>query len=289
MVILYSVDWNLTWATVGSIATVLAVISSFVVLFLQRRFDNKRILAENEPRVALGSFHPEFLTDEIGDYFGTDVSFAENPFQKSKVEIPIVNVGKTPISNIQVKISSPTLKKIIDEWEKVGINSKLNISFFTQLYAIYGDNFDIKYEIIDTNSKRKNIASKTVQTYRIGPIISGEKYLLKLTSREELYIQYILFMLNDRQFKINTSSEEGTGINLVEPQSNHSYFYGFRFDLKYTDYLGKQHNEEYYLGLFSAGFKTSIIRRFSEEGNEIKKLYNWYLAPVDKEQIKTHL
>lgn len=133
---------------------------------IQKIHKLERILAENEPRVALGSFHPEFLTDEIGDYFGTDVSFAENPFQKSKVEIPIVNVGKTPISNIQVKISSPTLKKIIDEWEKVGINSKLNISFFTQLYAIYGDNFDIKYEIIDTNSKRKNIASKTVQTYR---------------------------------------------------------------------------------------------------------------------------
>ena len=172
-----NIDWNLTWSMVGSIATALAVITSFVVLFLQRYFDNQRNKKkEMKGRISLGSFYPEFSKDEIGYYFDTDSSIKVNPFMSSGVSIPIINVGKTPVSEVEIKVTFPAFDKIIKSWEKDGLNSPLIFHGFTQIYAKYIDTNRIKYNIIYNDHKKEVVFSHDSRRYRIGPIISGEVF-----------------------------------------------------------------------------------------------------------------
>ena len=278
-----NIDWNLTWSMVGSIATALAVITSFVVLFLQRYFDNQRTKKENEGRISLGSFYPEFSKDEIGYYFDTDSSIKVNPFMSAGVSIPIINVGKTPVSEVEIKVTFPAFDKIIKSWEKDGLNSPLIFHGFTQIYAKYIDTNRIKYNIIYNDHKKEVVFSHDSRRYRIGPIISGESFLLKLSSREELYIQYLLFILNQRSRRENTPN--GIGVSLGENKSTSEYFRGFKFQITFNDYVGNQISKDIYLGLFDEGFKE-----FHSHSNDVnEKIQRWYLAPVDYNHIKDYL
>lgn len=278
-----NIDWGLTWSMVGSIATALAVITSFIVLFLQRYFDNQRTKEENEGRIALGSFYPEFLRDEVGYYFDTDSSIKVNPFISSEISIPIINVGKTPVSEVEIKVTFPAFDKIIKGWEKDGLNSPLKFHDFTQIYAKYDEGNSIQYNIIYNDHKKEVVFSQDNRMYRIGPIISGERVLLRLSSREELYIQYLLFILNQRSRRENTPN--GIGVALVYDKSTSEYFRGFKFQISFKDYLGNQMTKELYLGLFDEGFKEF----HSNSNNLNEKIQRWYLAPVNYNHIKDYL
>lgn len=287
-----NIDWELTWTMIGSIATSLAVIASFAVLFLQRFFDNKRFNKENESRLALGSFYQDFNKNKIGFYFDSEESIQENPFKKSKIEIPIVNVGKTPVSEVEIKVTFPGFYKNVEIWNKNKINEKLTFHNSTEIYAKVENAADVIYEVYHDSTNKKIIHSHTIRKYRIGPIISGEKYLLKLSSREELYLQYLLFMLNERSIRENTPN--GLGVALKERKAIPEYFLGLKLEITYLDYLGKHTKKDFYLELFNEGHKEfhsfSPKEFFStKEPVQVKTIQNWHLAPINYESIKNRI
>lgn len=284
------------------ISIILSIIMPITVLYVQRYFDQKRQSHENKPLISLGQFESYGKKLNLGKYWGADIDINKNPLFKSKIVIPVYNIGKTPISGIHVTYEVMHFKQIVEGLPNEPL--PFTQSDQKEIYFLGGTLDEPKY-IVSTHKdglgggikvksggdiKNVHFPDRTVETINAGwfgecylePMVSGSRKEIILNNGLELFIQYILFMNGDRshstitdnngQKKISCSGD----VSLTEPT--------IKITFAYIDYLGKKHQENKYAKLRTP--KLHSVQSFSaEKGLENYSESVWEITPIANEEV----
>lgn len=281
---------------------ILSIIMPITVLYVQRYFDQKRQSHENKPLISLGQFESYGKKLSLGKYWDTDIDINKNPLFKSKIVIPVYNIGKTPISGIHVTYEVMHFKQIVEGLP----NEPLP---FTQpdqkeIYFFWGTLDEPKYIvsthkngsgsriIVKSGGDKKNVdfPDRTIETINAGwfgecylePMVSGSRKEIILNNGLELFIQYILFMNCGRSQSTITDNNGKKRITysgdapLTEPT--------IKITFAYIDYLGKKHQENKYAKLRTSK-RYSVQNYSAEKGLENYSESVWEITPIANEEV----
>lgn len=293
------------------ISIILSIIIPVSVLFIQRYLDNKRTEEEKEPMIALGDFKVNNVDLIIEKYFGTEISIKDNPFYESQIKIPIFNIGKTPVYNVQVEYKIENLNEIRETLAES--NKTLKISETDQIYLheseddgkfiyhifkyspeisseyVYRENGQNIHKKIN-GFKHETIKGKDYGRETLNPILPSEKVNFNFKSDLEIFIQYVLYMNNFRNLikeeegqceipdlsQINSKGEVPTVLkNSIShiPRNVDPVIPELKFDISFIDYKNKPRNITKYMYLVSGTHYT--VKHFGNDGVTNNTKLNW--------------
>ncbi len=284
------------------ISIILSIIMPLTVLYVQRYFDHKRQSHENKPLISLGQFESYGKKLSLGKYWDTDIDIKKNPLFKSKIVIPVYNIGKTPISGIHVTYEVMHFKQIVEGLPNEPLPftqpGQKEIYFFldslnqpTYIVSTHKDDSGSKV-IVKSGGDKKivDFTGRTTESINAGwfgecylePMVSGSRKAIILNNGLELFIQYILFMNCGRSQATRTDNNGQKRItypgdvSLTEPT--------IKITFAYIDYLGKKHQENKYAKLRTP--KLHSVQNFSaEKGLENYSESVWEITPIANEEV----
>lgn len=257
------------------ISLLVSILIPLIILYVQRFIDKLSKEKEMQPRLALGPFESTNQRFHVGDFYNTHLSIKSNPLQRSQIQIPLYNIGGSPVYNIVVKYT-------IKDFEKIPVDKPQNAiqkSEFDQIYLHQGtserkpeytllnktsDNNFLKYSFIDNGLrtteevrgyKHSSFNAKSSGEILVPPIISNEKQSIPMDANFELFIQYILFMNNIRLPYYQTEIPD------------------IEFDINYTDYKDNRNHIKLMMSLVAGKFHEEI------DQTSTKINLSWSLQP----------
>ncbi|MBV7392466.1 hypothetical protein KUA55_17565 [Enterococcus sp. ALS3] len=272
---------------------IISVTIPLIVLYLQRYFDNKRNEEENKPKIALGKFECFGKPLNIGQYYKTDTLFSENNSLKSEIKIPLLNIGKTPISEVSVTYEIEDFEDIIRKSPKKIVNvpdienmiylftnSRNNTNYYIttpskQDFTIQAIIDDVVEEVKFPESYVTIYNARNVSIEMLDPMISNSKQDISFNIQMELFIQYVLYMNNYRLKFGDDDDEISKDSYPIGPFSRLEPIIKFEFEFK--DYKNNLCKEVKYMKLRTGG----SIFSFKED-----RPTQWQIIPHSPKGIK---
>ncbi|WP_273724255.1 hypothetical protein [Leuconostoc mesenteroides] len=257
------------------ISLLVSISIQLIILYVQRFIDKLSKEKEMQPRLALGPFESTNQRFHVGDFYNTHLSLKSNPLQKSQIQIPLYNIGGSPVYNIVVKFT-------IKDFEKLLVNKPQNAlqeSDVDQIYLHQGtserkpeytllnktsDSNVLKFSLIKNGLnttdevrgyKHSSFNAKSSGQILVPPLISNEKQSIPMDANFELFVQFILFMNN---------------IRLVDSQPE---IPDIAFDINYTDYKDNRNHIKLMMSLVAGKFHEEIDQKST------KINLSWSLQP----------